>query len=97
MLMNSPIFSAPRPLIARSLPVYLCEAIRIWSEIHQNGVQDQSRNLGALAAVACDQMLQHPDPKTRAETMEALFDAIRNAMARAHIDGAQSEHPILKQ
>lgn len=85
-----------RPLIAHDLTTYICESMRIWAEIYQHGVQDQTRNLGALAAVAIDQMLRHPDGKMRLEVMDDFLGAIRdtmNAQIKSPAQSASGPHP----
>lgn len=79
-----------RPLIAHNLPTYICEAMRIWAEQYQGGAQDQTRNLTALAAVAIDQMRQHPDPKMQQQALDHFLDAIHVIMGRTQSEASEA-------
>ena len=88
-----PMHQASRPLTSASLPIYLLEAIRVYFEIHHGRVHDQTEILTALAAVAGNQILQHPDPIARRQMMDAFTSGVRMA-TNAEQDRRQAEQPF---
>lgn len=86
--MNGPFLEAhaeergARPLLAADLAVAINETIAAWFGQHANGVQDQTRILGALGAVVTHQILQNPDHAVQNEVADCVLSKIVRALRR---------------
>lgn len=72
----------PREMIAPNLAVAINEAVERWFAVHANGIMDQERILGALAAVMTHLILQYPDTAQQSETTDKILAMVLTKVKR---------------